>query len=242
MRVTVSNLVIFDTSVFVDHLRSGRHQHQIESVTGLIRTSSVVLAELWRGATKPAEREFLRALQRNHPILTPTEKNWLESGQILARTRADKGFTPDKLRDLHFDVLIALTARSYGARLVTSDRSDFEMIKSLLQSATRNMVASARVPYATPSPPISGPRALTASYPGNARPRQPLHHAEVHPGLHQATHGSLRQGASEGVTRRRAYSNPATWSQCSLGVSAWCFGDCLRFVKSTQTTQAGPVE
>jgi len=128
LRVTVSNLVIFDTSVFIDHLRTGLHQQQIESVTGLIRMSSVVLAELWRGANKPAERELLRALQRNHPILTPTEKNWLESGQILGKIYADEGFTTDKLRDLHFDVLIALTARSHGARLITSNRSDFEII------------------------------------------------------------------------------------------------------------------
>ena len=124
----MSRFVIFDTSIFIDHLRTGRHEERIESVTGLIRTSSVVLAELWRGAVKPAERKFLRALERNHPILTPTEKNWLESGQILGKIYADTGFTPDKLRDLHFDVLIALTARSYGARLVTSNRSDFEMI------------------------------------------------------------------------------------------------------------------
>jgi predicted nucleic acid-binding protein len=124
----VSNLVIFDTSIFIDHLRTGRHQGRIESVTGLIRTSSVVLAELWRGATKPAERKFLRALERNHLILTPTEKNWLESGEILGKIYAGTGFMPDKLRDLHFDVLIALTARSHGARLVTSNRSDFEMI------------------------------------------------------------------------------------------------------------------
>ena len=124
----MSNLAILDTSVFIDHLRSGRHQQRIEAVAGLIRTSSVVLAELWRGATKPAEREFLKALARNHPILSPTEKNWLESGQILGRICADKGFKPDKLRDLHFDVLIALTARSHGARLITSNRSDFELI------------------------------------------------------------------------------------------------------------------
>ena len=97
-------------------------------MTGLIRTSSVVLAELWRGATKPAERKFLQALERNHAILTPTERNWLESGQILGKIRADKGFPPDKLGDLHFDVLIALTARSHGARLITSNRSGFEMI------------------------------------------------------------------------------------------------------------------
>jgi predicted nucleic acid-binding protein len=124
----VSELVVFDTSVFIEDLRTGRHQQRIQSVSGLIRTSSVVLAELWRGATKLAEREFLRTLARNHPILTPTEGNWLESGQVLAKISGDHGYTPDKLRDLHFDVLIALTARSHGARLITSNRADSETI------------------------------------------------------------------------------------------------------------------
>jgi predicted nucleic acid-binding protein len=126
----VSNLVIFDTSVFIDHLRTGCHRERIEAVSGLIRTSSVVLAELWRGASMPAERTFLKELARNHPVLTPTEKNWLESGHILGKAHAEKGFSPEKLRDLHFDVLIALTARSCGARLITSNRSDFELIRS----------------------------------------------------------------------------------------------------------------
>jgi predicted nucleic acid-binding protein len=35
---------------------------------------------------------------------------------------------PGKLRDLHFDVLIALTARSHGARVITRNRADFELI------------------------------------------------------------------------------------------------------------------
>jgi predicted nucleic acid-binding protein len=130
LRVTVSNLAIFDTSIFIDHLRTGCHQQRIDSLTCLVRLSSVVLAELWRGATEPAEREFLRVLEKNHPILTPTENNWLESGRLLGRIYADQGFTPQNLRDLHFDVLIALTARSHGARLITSNRADFEMISS----------------------------------------------------------------------------------------------------------------
>jgi predicted nucleic acid-binding protein len=124
----MSDLVIFDTSVLVDELRTGRHRKRIESVDGLVRTSSVVLAELWRGATRTAERDFLRTLGKNHPILTPTETNWIESGEILSKIRADHGFAPSKLRDLHFDVLIALTARSHGACLVTSNRADFETI------------------------------------------------------------------------------------------------------------------
>ena len=125
----MNGLVILDTSVFIDHLRTGRHNERIASLTGLVRTSAVVLAELWRGATKPAEKAFLKELEKNHPVLAPTERNWLESGRILGRIRMDKGYSPDKLRNLHFDVLIALTARSYGARLITSNAVDFDLIR-----------------------------------------------------------------------------------------------------------------
>lgn len=124
----VSNIIIFDTSIFIDHLRTKCYEDRIAAVTGLIRSSSVVLSELWRGATKPQERAFLKELQKNHPILTPTEKNWLESGEILGKIKEDKGFTPQKLRELHFDLLIALTARTNGATLITSNKSDFELI------------------------------------------------------------------------------------------------------------------
>jgi predicted nucleic acid-binding protein len=129
----MNDVVIYDTSILVDVLRTARQLQRVDSVTGLIRTSAVVLAELWRGATKPSERDFLYALSRRYPILTPTEKNWLESGRVLEKIRADRGFAPEKLRDLHFDVLIALTASSHGARLITSNRRDFELINSYLK-------------------------------------------------------------------------------------------------------------
>jgi predicted nucleic acid-binding protein len=125
----MSSLVVLDTSVFIDYLRQKRHLQRMQSLAGLVRTSSVVLAELWRGATKPEERKFLKQLETNHPVFTPTQRNWIESGQILASIRADKGFAGDKLRDLHFDVLIALSVRSHGARLVTSNGADFELIR-----------------------------------------------------------------------------------------------------------------
>jgi predicted nucleic acid-binding protein len=124
----MSDLILFDTSVLVDSLRTGRFLDRIDTVRGLIRASSVVLSELWRGAVKPAERRLLLELQKNCPILTPTTRNWLESGQILAQIRAGNGATAEKMRDLHFDVLIALTARSHGARLITANRADFELI------------------------------------------------------------------------------------------------------------------
>jgi predicted nucleic acid-binding protein len=40
------------------------------------------------------------------------------------------GFEGRKLRDLHFDLLIALTARAQGAKLIISNRDDFELIRS----------------------------------------------------------------------------------------------------------------
>lgn len=124
-----SRIIIFDTSVFIDHLRTNKHADHFQNLNGLIRNSSVVLSELLRGATKETEKDFVTTLAKNHPILTPTEKNWLESGEILSEVYQDKGFSPEKLRDLHFDVLIALTARNYGATIITSNKADFELLK-----------------------------------------------------------------------------------------------------------------
>ena len=36
----MSSLVIFDTSVFIDHLRADRHNERIAAVSGLVRISS----------------------------------------------------------------------------------------------------------------------------------------------------------------------------------------------------------
>lgn len=122
-------IVIFDTSVFIDQLRTNKFKEHILGLHGLIRNSSVVLSELLRGATLKEERDFIDTLIKNHPILTPTEKNWIESGAILSRIYKDKGYPPSKLRDLHLDVLIALSARAVGALLITSNRADFELIR-----------------------------------------------------------------------------------------------------------------
>ena len=121
--------IILDTSILVDQIRSNCHLDRLLALRGLVRNSSVVLAELWRGVSCATDRRTVEAMERRHPILTPTQNNWVESGQILGEMRADHGLEPRKLRDLHFDVLIALTARSHGARLITSNRTDFEMIR-----------------------------------------------------------------------------------------------------------------
>jgi predicted nucleic acid-binding protein len=125
----MNDFAVFDTSVLLDQFRTGRHAERIAHLDIPIRNSAVVLAELWRGATTVEERELVLEFEENYPILTPTTEEWIESGQILATLRARHGFDPAKLRDLHFDVLIALNARSQGARLITSNGNDFEVIR-----------------------------------------------------------------------------------------------------------------
>jgi predicted nucleic acid-binding protein len=122
-------MVIFDSSVLIDQLRIDRHRQRLDSLDELVRTSAVVLAELWRGATTRAEQAVLRTLERKFPIFTPTERNWLESGEVLSGMQRDHDFEGRKLHDLHFDVLIALTARAHDARLITSNRADFELVR-----------------------------------------------------------------------------------------------------------------
>ena len=126
----MSEFAVFDTSVLIDQFRTNRHASRIWSLDVPVKNSSVVIAELRRGATNPKEVRLVSVMEKNHAILTPTANNWLESGAILAKIRDDQGFVPHKLRDLHFDVLIALTVRSYGARLITSNRADFELIRN----------------------------------------------------------------------------------------------------------------
>lgn len=124
-----NKIILFDTSIFVDQLRNDRHRERIASVSGRIRYSSVVLSELLRGAKKRTDRDFVEALSKRSLLLRPSEKNWLDSGRLLSRISVEHGFLPGKLRDLHFDVLIALTASTHGATVVTSNRADFEMIR-----------------------------------------------------------------------------------------------------------------
>jgi predicted nucleic acid-binding protein len=125
----MSDIVVFDTSVLIDQIRTNRHLDRMLKIEGVVRNSAVVFAELRRGATTLVDRQVIESLERNQPTFTPTEKNWLESGRLLSKIRTDHGFEPHKLRDLHFDVLIALTVRSHGACLITSNRDDFELIR-----------------------------------------------------------------------------------------------------------------
>ena len=122
-------LAVLDTSVYIENFRNGRFTHQIIDSPFLFRGISVVIHELLRGARRSNEREFALDLAANLRVYTPTERIWQESGDIVARLAVAKDYEKRKIQELSFDVLIALTARSIGATVITLNRQDFEDIQ-----------------------------------------------------------------------------------------------------------------
>jgi predicted nucleic acid-binding protein len=129
MARTPSRIALIDTSVYVELLRTGRFEQELQALPQLVRSSAVVLSELRGGATLARERRFIDELERNHPVFFPGLWEWRRSGELLERLRRTRGYDAKKLRDLHFDALIALTARAVGATLITCNGDDFETLR-----------------------------------------------------------------------------------------------------------------
>ena len=127
--MTIANLAILDTSVYIDHLRSGRFKQEILDLKFVVRCSAVVLAELSWGARSREMRRFVDGLAKNLRIIAPSEREWIESGKIICYLIAEHGYDINKTREIHFDVLIALTARRIGAYLITCNSKDFVAIQ-----------------------------------------------------------------------------------------------------------------
>jgi predicted nucleic acid-binding protein len=82
--LSVANLAILDTSVYIDNLRLGRFKQEILDLKFVVRCSAVVLAELSRGARSPLMRRFVDGLAKNLYVIAPNEREWIESGRIVS--------------------------------------------------------------------------------------------------------------------------------------------------------------
>jgi predicted nucleic acid-binding protein len=127
--LSTGNFALLDTSVYIENFRIGRFTDTLTRSPWIIRCSSVVLHELRRGAKRAIELQFVNELAEKVKIITPTERHWLESAEILNRISTKKGYESIKLRELAFDVLIALSARDIGATLITCNKNDFSEIR-----------------------------------------------------------------------------------------------------------------
>ena len=129
MRSRPVKLAILDTSVYIDNFRTGRFAFRLLQAPYVIRCSAVVLHELLRGARPGLERRFVTDLMNRCRIISPTETHWIHAGELLNVMRRRQHYKANKLRELAFNVLIALTARSIGATLITCNEKDFQAIR-----------------------------------------------------------------------------------------------------------------
>ncbi len=124
--------LVIDTSVYLTVLRDERFALDIP------RTffSSVVVHELLAGARALHHRRQAVALyepfERVRRILSPTHAVWKDAGRVIAALAVARPDLRSRLaRGFLNDVLIVLSARSIGAAVVTRNRDDFLLIRSV---------------------------------------------------------------------------------------------------------------
>lgn len=95
----------------------------------IIRHSAVVLSELRRGARTHDAQRLVQELYRLAVVRwEPTSKDWWDAGELIRRIGDSQHWDTSRRRGFQNDVLIALTARRYGATVVTANAKDFTLL------------------------------------------------------------------------------------------------------------------
>lgn len=127
--------VVVDTNVYVDWLNHGRHEDVLFARDSVKYLSAVVLMELRAGAFSPRDRRLLQrleaAFERAGRVLIPSRSVFAEAGDALMRLQADRGYAIGASHSIANDVLIALSARSIGATVVTQNERDYRAIQAV---------------------------------------------------------------------------------------------------------------
>ena len=127
--------VVIDTNVYVDWINSGRHEEVLFERETVKYLSAVVLMELRAGAFSERDRRLLQRLQtafeRAGRVLTPSRSVFAEAGDALRQLQADRGYKIGASHSIANDVLIALSARSIGASVVTQNGRDYRAIRAV---------------------------------------------------------------------------------------------------------------
>lgn len=126
---------IIDTNVYIGHWERGQYHEGLAAVRRafVVRHSSVVLAELRRGARSREARRLVEGLFRLAAIRwEPTGADWWEAGRLIRKIGDLRGWDRSKRRDFQNDALIALTARRRGATVVTADQRDFDLLSQAI--------------------------------------------------------------------------------------------------------------
>jgi predicted nucleic acid-binding protein len=127
---------IYDTSVCISR------NIDFQKMPQNFLLSAVVMMELMAGDVHESRRKFFgeifRQYQKENSIIVPTVDDWLFAARVLhlltqARRRVQKGklqkLPPGASQRLALDVLIAVSARRWKAKIVTENWADFKAIQ-----------------------------------------------------------------------------------------------------------------
>jgi predicted nucleic acid-binding protein len=125
--------VVLDANLYIDWLNAGRRD-ELMVAPGLVRYLSVIVQmELRVGATTTsasrAVEQLVRAYRASARVVAPAPEVFDLAGCVLQRLRAEG--REIRRASLLNDVLIALSARSIGATLITADQ-DYEIIRGVV--------------------------------------------------------------------------------------------------------------
>lgn len=125
--------LVIDTNVYIDWFNKRRHEDVFFQRDAVKYLSAVVLMELRAGAVSKVDRRLLQRLQasfeRAGRILTPSHAVFAEAGDALRKLQAEVGYNIGGSHSIANDVLIALSARSIGAIVVTQNERDYRAIE-----------------------------------------------------------------------------------------------------------------
>jgi predicted nucleic acid-binding protein len=123
---------VLDTNVYVDFWERDLHAETVRAIHAafVVRHAAVVLSELRRGARTQEARRTVEALHRlASEVWEPSADDWWEAGKLVRELGDQQTWDVHKRREFQNDALLALTARRHGALLVTSNRSDFQLLE-----------------------------------------------------------------------------------------------------------------
>ncbi|MBV9599800.1 MAG: type II toxin-antitoxin system VapC family toxin [Chloroflexi bacterium] len=138
---------VYDTSVYVNAIRSRQRRTLQEMAGAAAGLSMVVVFELLAGADTSSERtEVLRMVEiyrRQDRLLVPSVEDWTRAGVIIANYARQHGAL--KPRDHLADILITLAAARMSGEIVTVNLVDFRRWARMLRRAGGDVLVSDRV-------------------------------------------------------------------------------------------------
>ena len=125
--------VIPDTNILIGWLRERKYSDLL-FCPGLVRyLSSIVAMELYAGVHLKKDKDgvdrIYNIFNKTRRIVVPEKSSFPKAGIVLDNLRTRQGYDLKKTVSLSHDVLIALSALSIGATVITENQKDFLAIQ-----------------------------------------------------------------------------------------------------------------